>query len=75
MSRIFRVLLQGADISLAFGRRYGFVGRNGLGKTTLLRMISAGQLRIPSHITVLHVEQEVFIIGICIILYFNIQSV
>lgn len=35
-----RVLLQGADLVLAFGRRYGFVGRNGLGKTTLLRMIS-----------------------------------
>lgn len=54
-----RVLLQGADITLAFGRRYGLVGRNGLGKTTLLRMISSGQLRIPSHITILHVEQEV----------------
>ncbi|KRT84285.1 ABC transporter ATP-binding protein, partial [Oryctes borbonicus] len=54
-----RVLLKGADITLAFGRRYGLVGRNGLGKTTLLRMISSGQLRIPSHISVLHVEQEV----------------
>ena len=39
--------------------RYGFVGRNGLGKTTLLRMISEKQLMIPSHISVLHVEQEV----------------
>lgn len=55
----FRVLLQGADLSLAFGRRYGLVGRNGLGKSTLLRMISNGQLRIPSHISILHVEQEV----------------
>ncbi|XP_075237207.1 ATP-binding cassette sub-family F member 3 [Lycorma delicatula] len=54
-----RVLLQAADIVLAFGRRYGLVGRNGIGKTTLLRMISSGQLRIPSHISVLHVEQEV----------------
>lgn len=35
-----RVLLQGADLVLAFGRRYGLIGRNGLGKTTLLRMIS-----------------------------------
>ena len=35
------------------------VGRNGLGKTTLLRMISEKQLIIPSHVTVLHVEQEV----------------
>ncbi|XP_026667386.1 ATP-binding cassette sub-family F member 3 isoform X1 [Ceratina calcarata] len=54
-----RVLLQGADLTLAFGRRYGLIGRNGLGKTTLLRMISSKQLRIPSHIRVLHVEQEV----------------
>ncbi|KAF7992894.1 hypothetical protein HCN44_005238 [Aphidius gifuensis] len=54
-----RVLLQGADLTLAFGRRYGFIGRNGLGKTTLLRMISSKQLRIPTHIRVLHVEQEV----------------
>ncbi|XP_067010007.1 ATP-binding cassette sub-family F member 3 [Anabrus simplex] len=54
-----RVLLQGADLTLAFGRRYGLVGRNGLGKTTLLRMISNKQLRIPSHVSVLHVEQEV----------------
>ncbi|CAA9996228.1 unnamed protein product [Nesidiocoris tenuis] len=54
-----KVLLQAADIVLAFGRRYGLVGRNGLGKTTLLRMISSGALRIPSHISVLHVEQEV----------------
>ncbi|KAJ8920090.1 hypothetical protein NQ315_011745 [Exocentrus adspersus] len=54
-----RVLLQGADLTLACGRRYGLVGRNGLGKSTLLRMISGGQLRIPSHISILHVEQEV----------------
>uniref|UniRef100_A0A0K8TMK5 ATP-binding cassette sub-family F member 3 n=1 Tax=Tabanus bromius TaxID=304241 RepID=A0A0K8TMK5_TABBR len=54
-----KVLLQNAELVLAFGRRYGLVGRNGLGKTTLLRMISDKQLKIPSHITILHVEQEV----------------
>ncbi|CAG9835609.1 unnamed protein product [Diabrotica balteata] len=54
-----KVLLQGADLTLACGRRYGLVGRNGLGKSTLLRMISGSQLRIPSHISILHVEQEV----------------
>ncbi|XP_078060362.1 ATP-binding cassette sub-family F member 3 isoform X2 [Mustelus asterias] len=54
-----RSLLTGADLHLAYGRRYGLVGRNGLGKTTLLKMMSARSLRIPSHITILHVEQEV----------------
>ncbi|CAE1242067.1 ABCF3 [Acanthosepion pharaonis] len=52
-------LLTNASIHLIYGHRYGFVGRNGLGKTTVLKMISSAQLRIPSHITILHVEQEV----------------
>ncbi|XP_061861521.1 ATP-binding cassette sub-family F member 3 isoform X2 [Colius striatus] len=54
-----RVLLAGADLNLAFGRRYGLVGRNGLGKTTLLKMVASRSLRIPAHISILHVEQEV----------------
>ncbi|KAL3270009.1 hypothetical protein HHI36_009066 [Cryptolaemus montrouzieri] len=54
-----KVLLRNADVLLAFGRRYGLVGRNGLGKSTLLRMIAGGQLQIPSHFSILHVEQEV----------------
>nr|APD26560.1 ATP-binding cassette transporter subfamily F member 3 protein [Brachionus koreanus] len=52
-------LLTGANLTLAFGRRYCLIGRNGIGKTTLLKMISTRQLKIPSHIRVLHVEQEV----------------
>jgi len=54
-----KTLIQNADVTFAHGRRYGFVGRNGLGKTTVLKMISTKQLFIPSHISVLHVEQEV----------------
>lgn len=54
-----RTLLKGADLTLVFGRRYGLCGRNGYGKSTLLRMISSRQLIIPKHITILHVEQEV----------------
>lgn len=52
-------LLTCADLTMAYGRRYGLVGRNGIGKTTLLSMISSGQLRIPSGISMLSVEQEV----------------
>lgn len=54
-----RVLLTGADMTLVFGKRYGLCGRNGYGKSTLLRMISSRQLIIPKNITILHVEQEV----------------
>lgn len=31
------ILLEGADLRLVFGRRYGLIGRNGIGKTTLLK--------------------------------------
>ncbi|KAJ8357831.1 hypothetical protein SKAU_G00206250 [Synaphobranchus kaupii] len=52
-------LLQGAELSLAGGRRYGLIGRNGLGKTTLLKMLASRSLHVPAHISILHVEQEV----------------
>jgi len=54
-----RVLLQGANLSLNYGKRYGMVGRNGQGKSTLLKLISSRQLLIPKFLSVLHVEQEV----------------
>ena len=57
--KLFQVLLSGATVSLTYGRRYGLVGRNGLGKSTLLRTLSRRQLIIPKHISILHVEQEV----------------
>lgn len=54
-----RCLLQGAELSLSSGRRYGLIGRNGLGKTTLLKMLASRSLRVPPHLSILHVEQEV----------------
>ena len=54
-----KTLLSQADLTLSFGRRYCLIGRNGIGKTTLLKMISSGALKIPAHIKILHVEQEV----------------
>jgi ATP-binding cassette subfamily F protein 3 len=44
---------------LANGRRYGLVGKNGIGKSTLLRAIAKRELQVPSHIRILHVEQEI----------------
>jgi ATP-binding cassette, subfamily F, member 3 len=49
----------GASLTLAHGRRYGIIGRNGVGKSTLLRHIAMREVPIPSHITILFVEQEV----------------
>ncbi|KAF8167879.1 ATP-dependent transporter [Crassisporium funariophilum] len=52
-------ILSGATLTLAHGRRYGLIGRNGVGKSTLLRHIAMREVPIPAHITILFVEQEV----------------
>ncbi|RWS05023.1 ATP-binding cassette sub-family F member 3-like protein [Dinothrombium tinctorium] len=54
-----KLLLKNANVTLTYGQRYGLIGRNGIGKSTLLKALSNGSLRIPSHIRILHVEQEV----------------
>lgn len=54
-----RRILSEASLTLAHGRRYGLVGQNGIGKSTLLRALSRRELNIPKHITILHVEQEI----------------
>lgn len=53
-------LLVDADLTLNKGKRYGLIGRNGVGKTTLLRHIESRELEnIPPYIQILHIEQEV----------------
>jgi ATP-binding cassette subfamily F protein 1 len=52
-------LLENADLTLAFGRRYGLVAPNGCGKSTLLKQIATRQFAgIPERITIMYVEQE-----------------
>lgn len=54
-------LLYNASLRLAHGHKYGLIGRNGVGKSTLLRAIAErdGRVPIPKHILIMHVEQEV----------------
>jgi len=54
-------LLYNAVLRLAKGHKYGLIGRNGVGKSTLLRAISErdGRVPIPNHILIMHVEQEI----------------
>ncbi|XP_073988021.1 ATP-binding cassette sub-family F member 1 [Rhodnius prolixus] len=52
-------LFTNANLLIANGRRYGLVGPNGHGKTTLLRHIASRAFTIPPGIDVLYCEQEV----------------
>lgn len=52
-------ILTDTNFTLAYGHRYGLVGHNGVGKSTLLRALARRELPIPPHISILHVEQEV----------------
>ncbi|KAK9424204.1 putative Protein GCN20 [Seiridium unicorne] len=51
-------ILTDTTFTLAYGHRYGLVGNNGVGKSTLLRALSRREVPIPTHISILHVEQE-----------------
>lgn len=52
-------ILSDTTLTLSYGRRYGLVGQNGIGKSTLLRSLSKREIAIPTHISILHVEQEI----------------
>ncbi|CAH3110028.1 unnamed protein product [Porites lobata] len=52
-------LFVNANLNITAGRRYGLVGPNGMGKTTLLTHIAARKLAIPPNIDVLLCEQDV----------------
>jgi ATP-binding cassette subfamily F protein 1 len=54
-----KILFKDASLTIAHGRRYGLVGPNGRGKSTLLKMIASRDLILPPRIDFLYVEQEV----------------
>jgi ATP-binding cassette, subfamily F, member 1 len=54
-----KILFKDASLMIGHGRRYGLVGPNGKGKSTLLKMIASRDLKLPPRIDFLYVEQEV----------------
>jgi len=53
-------LLEDAACRLVWGRRYGLIGRNGTGKSTMLRAFAARRVgEVPPNVTVHYVSQEV----------------
>ncbi len=55
-----KALLENATLKLTRGRKYGLVGRNGIGKTCLINAISRSEIeKFPQGLHILQVEQEV----------------
>ncbi|KAG2054983.1 P-loop containing nucleoside triphosphate hydrolase protein [Suillus hirtellus] len=53
-----RLLIEGAEISLNYGQRYGLLGENGSGKSTFLQSIAERDIEIPPHIDIYLVRGE-----------------
>ncbi|XP_074273421.1 ABC transporter F family member 4-like [Silene latifolia] len=52
-------LLKTATVKISHGKRYGLVGPNGMGKSTLLKLLAWRKIPVPKNIDVLLVEQEI----------------
>jgi len=52
-------LVEEAEFALNYGNRYGFLGRNGCGKSTFMNVIAARGIPIPEGIDIFHVAEEI----------------
>lgn len=52
-------LLQDTTLELNCGRRYGLIGLNGCGKSSLLSVLGNREVPIPDHIDIFHLTREI----------------
>merc|ERR1712142_531016 len=52
-------LLADTKLELTFGHKYGLIGLNGCGKSTLMSTISNRECPIPAHVDIFHVTREI----------------
>ena len=48
-----------ADLEMNYGRRYGLIGLNGSGKSSMLAAIANKEIPIPEHIDIFHLAREI----------------
>lgn len=53
-----RHLVKDTLLELNFGRRYGLIGQNGSGKSTMLAGIAAREIDIPEHVDIWFLDRE-----------------
>lgn len=52
-------MLQDTTLELNCGRRYGLIGLNGCGKSSLLAVLGNREVPIPDHIDIFHLSREI----------------
>jgi len=53
------VLIDDTELELNYGRRYGLIGLNGCGKSSMMNCIGHREIPIPDHISIYHLEREI----------------
>ena len=53
-----RMLVEDTSLELNYGQRYGLLGRNGCGKSSLLKCIAEREVPLPDHIDTYLLEEE-----------------
>jgi len=52
-----RALLEDTSVRLTYGRKYGLIGRNGIGKTCFMNALARSEFdKTPQHLQILLVE-------------------
>jgi len=53
------VLVEDTILELNYGRRYGLIGLNGCGKSSLLNCLGQREVPVPKHVSVYHLVREI----------------
>lgn len=54
-----KILVDDSELVLNYGNRYGFLGQNGSGKSTIMRVVGAKAVPIPEGIDMFHLTHEI----------------
>jgi len=52
------IILDSTKLSIQYGEHYGLIGKNGIGKTSLLNAIAERKLDVPDRLDMVYVKQE-----------------
>lgn len=52
-------ILEDTSIELNYGRRYGLIGPNGCGKSTMLSLLGEREFPVPDHVDIFHLRKEI----------------